>query len=100
MILHLIKGKAFAAVTLVAVTVSVSGCQNYLSRHEGVTSFAGDSLATNEAISVVDTWPDGFDDTSIPTDGQRQSEAIEKYKSPKSQTANQAPASIKLVTGE
>jgi len=100
MILHLIKGKGIAAATLVAITASVSGCQNYLSRHEGVTSFAGDSLAANEAISVVDTWPDGFDDTSIPTDGQRQSEAIEKYKSPASQSAQQAPGELKLVLGE
>ena len=71
----------FTAILLACVT-SLTGCNQYLSRHEGITSFAGEALAANEAISVVDTWPDGFDNTDIPTDGKRQAAAIKRYRNP------------------
>ncbi|MBL4725601.1 MAG: hypothetical protein JKY83_02790 [Rhizobiaceae bacterium] len=71
----------FTAILLAGVT-SLTGCNQYLSRHEGITSFAGEALAANEAISVVDTWPDGFDNTDIPTDGKRQAAAVKRYRNP------------------
>lgn len=72
----------FAGILLASVT-TLTGCNQYLSRDEGVTSFAGEALAANEAISVVDTWPDGFDDVDIPTDGKRQAAVIKRYRNPK-----------------
>ena len=70
------------AVILLACASTLTGCAEYPSRHEGVTSFAGESLAANEAVSVVDIWPEGFENTDIPTDGKRQARAIEKYRNP------------------
>lgn len=71
----------FAGILLASVT-TLTGCNQYLSRDEGITSFAGEALAANEAISVVDTWPDGFDDVDIPTDGKRQAAVIKRYRNP------------------
>ncbi|PCI05532.1 MAG: hypothetical protein COB78_02755 [Hyphomicrobiales bacterium] len=70
-----------AGILLASVT-TLTGCNQYLSRDEGITTFAGEALAANEAISVVDTWPDDFDDTNIPTDGKRQTAAIKRYRNP------------------
>ena len=74
------KKRLTGTVAPVLAVLMLSGCHNYLARTEGVTGFAGETVASNEVISVVDTWPDGFDDTHIPTDGERQSHAIKKYK--------------------
>ncbi|MFK5978965.1 MAG: hypothetical protein QM488_08785 [Rhizobiaceae bacterium] len=73
----------FLAGVLLASVTTLTGCNpQYLSRDEGITSFAGESLAVNEAISVVDTWPDGFDNTDIPTNGKRQAAVIKRYRNP------------------
>lgn len=73
---------------LLASLTTLTGCNQYLSRDEGITTFAGEALAANEAISVVDTWPDGFDDTDIPTDGKRQAAAVKRYRDPNSAITN------------
>ena len=93
----LLKNSKFLALLLPAAVLA--GCHGYLSRHEGITTHAGETSAHNEAISVVDTWPDGFDNTHIPTDGQRQSKAIEKYKNPPKEKKSSA-GTLKIVAGD
>ena len=85
--------------TVLLPATVLMGCHSYISRHEGITTHAGETSAHNEAISVVDTWPDGFDNTHIPTDGQRQSKAIEKYKNPPEKKESSA-GTLKIVAGE
>ena len=76
------SSQIFAGILLISVA-TLTGCNHeYLSRDEGVTNFAGEALAANEAISVVDTWPDGFDNTDIPTNGKRQAAAVKRYRNP------------------
>lgn len=88
----------FAGILLASVT-TLTGCNQYLSRDEGITTFAGEALAANEAISVVDTWPDGFDDTNIPTDGKRQAEMVRRYRNPVVEsTANSEAGQIQEIT--
>jgi len=78
----LTKSPLIITALLITCTATLTGCNQYLSRHENITTFAGESLAANEAIMVVDTWPEGFDNTDIPTDGKRQAAAIKKYRNP------------------
>jgi len=92
-----IKKPLSAAVSIATAAVLLSGCQQYFSRHEGVSSFAGETNAHNQAISVVDTWPDGFDNTSIETDGQRQAAAVERYKNPPKEDTGSKSAALKIV---
>lgn len=80
---HIKNTPLLVAGILLASVATLTGCNQYLSRDEGITSFAGEAMAANEAISVVDTWPDGFDDTNIPTNGKRQAAAIQRYRNPK-----------------
>jgi len=56
------------------------GCQNYLDRHDGVTTFAGDAQAANEIKMVVDPWNPNAENTHIDTDGKRASDAIVRYR--------------------
>ena len=61
-------------------TVCLAGCQQYHNRSDGVTTFAGNSNAVNEAKMVVDPWPKYLDDTDFDTDGERISAAVKRYK--------------------
>lgn len=58
----------------------VSGCQNYLERHDGVTTFAGDAQTANEVKMVVDPWNPNSENTHIDTDGKRAGDAIIRYR--------------------
>lgn len=70
----------------------LAACQQYLDRSEGVTSFAGNQLAANEAKMVDDPWPRYAEETHIHHDGQRLSGAVTKYRSANS-TKSSTPAS-------
>ena len=70
----------------------LAACQQYLDRSEGVTSFAGNQLAANEAKMVDDPWPRYAEQTHIHHDGQRLSGTVTKYRSANS-TKTSAPAS-------
>ncbi len=63
-----------------SVFLAAGGCQNYLERHDGVTTSAGDAHAINEAKLVVDPWNPNADNTDIHTDGKRASDAVDIYK--------------------
>jgi hypothetical protein len=51
----------------------------YVQRSETVTPSAGNALAANEAIQIIDPWPRHAYDTRIPGDGQRMADAVERY---------------------
>lgn len=57
----------------------LGGCQNYLERHEGVTSHAGNQLAVNEAMMVSDPWKKKAYDTHLHGNGKRNADLIDKY---------------------
>ena len=39
--------------------------------HEGVTAYAGDAIAANTALQMVDPWPYGAQDTDLKTPAVR-----------------------------
>ena len=64
----------------IGVVLIASGCQNYHSRHEGVTEHAGNHLATNETLMADDYWKSNAYNTDIQHDGKRTADAVNKYK--------------------
>jgi hypothetical protein len=58
-------------VSILAAGVLLSSCaKDDALRTEGLTLGAGDSIARNTALQVIDPWPQGVEDTdlSIPND--------------------------------
>jgi hypothetical protein len=52
-----------ATIGLVAMT---AGCASeHYRRGDGITDFAGDTIAHNTALQVVDPWAEGVEDTDI-----------------------------------
>ena len=50
----------------------VAGCaKDDMLRTEGLTLGAGDALATNTALQVIDPWPTGVEDTDLVTPSDR-----------------------------
>lgn len=72
------KNKLLCSVSLGALML-LGGCQNYLERHEGVTSHAGNHLAVNEAKMVADPWKRKAYDTHLHANGKRTADLIDKY---------------------
>ena len=44
----------------------LAGCaQDDFMRTEGLTLAAGDAVATNSALQIIDPWPEGVEDTAL-----------------------------------
>jgi hypothetical protein len=54
-------------VTLSWSSVLLWGCQAQTVRHEGVTPGAGDAMAANTVMQMVDPWPAGVENTALAT---------------------------------
>ncbi len=69
--------KITAAVALMGFA---TGCAQYLERNEGVTLSAGDAVAHNKAVQMIDPWPLYAGQTNIPGNGERMLVALKKYR--------------------
>ena len=50
----------------VCSAAAVSGCaQDDQLRTEGLTMTAGDAIARNSALQIIDPWPEGVEDTDL-----------------------------------
>ncbi|WP_425356540.1 hypothetical protein [Zhengella mangrovi] len=50
----------------------MAGCTHEAyQRNEGVTSFAGDAIAANTVMQMVDPWPRGVEETDLETPAER-----------------------------
>lgn len=83
--MRLIKTIPLACVLLLA------GCaqDDYL-RTEGPTMMAGDAVAKNSALQIIDPWPEGVEDTSLDVPADRSK--------PGGEGANSAPAAASGAT--
>ncbi|MGB8817907.1 MAG: hypothetical protein WCC66_08305 [Rhizobiaceae bacterium] len=55
-----------------AVTLAASGCaKDDTLRTEGLTLGAGDAMARNTALQIIDPWPAGVEDTDLDTPNDR-----------------------------
>jgi len=65
--------------TALGLIFTLGGC-TYLDRDEGITSFAGDAQAINEAKQTVDPWNKNAYNNKIEGDGQRLGDTAKRYK--------------------
>jgi hypothetical protein len=72
-----------AILALAAATV-LGGCTDmYLDRRDTVSFAAGDAVAANKVVHMVDPWPARAGDRNIAFDGERMTMAAERYRTDK-----------------
>jgi hypothetical protein len=65
----------------VLLASALAGCSDiYYDRRETVTFAAGDSVATAQAVQVIDPWPAAAYNRNIAYNGPRVAGAIERYR--------------------
>ena len=70
------------AMLALATAPLLSGCV-YLDHRDTVSFAAGDAVATNKIIHMVDPWPPRAGDRNIAFDGERMVLAAERYRADK-----------------
>ncbi len=84
---------------LTSVAVMLTGCADYLARHEGVTFDAGDASARNAAIHTIDPWPRHAGNNRIDVDGKRIGVAVKTYQTNEPEGTSKAPQVGLKLTG-
>ena len=71
-----IRTRANVLATLALGCCAVAGCSETYQRVDGVTPGAGDAIAANTVMQMVDPWPYGAQDTDlkVPADRSGQKE--------------------------
>lgn len=82
---------------IISSALALAGCQEYLARQDLIAPYSGDAMARNTALQVEDPWPPYSYDTRIPTGGQRQGNAITKYRTFGEKEAAQPLQPVQLV---
>lgn len=65
--------RKIALMTTALATVAAAGCttnEDFL-RIDGVTTWVGDSVASNSVLQMVDPWQPGVEDTRLEVPAQR-----------------------------
>jgi hypothetical protein len=76
---------AAAAVCLLALAAACT--EDHLARRDGITLEAGNAKAVNMVHTATDTMPASARRTTLSTDGQRMTVAVERYRDPPSPEA-------------
>ncbi|HZH12315.1 MAG TPA: hypothetical protein VEZ24_18340 [Microvirga sp.] len=64
---------------LLASTMLLAGCADYVERRDTITLHAGEAQAWNKTVHIADPWPPYVMDSHIPGDGQRTAGVIRRY---------------------
>jgi len=73
---------ALIGLGLLAAPIALSGCRaenRYLARRDSITLGAGEAVARNNEIQVIDPWPKQSQNPDFRTDGKRMLVGIERY---------------------
>jgi len=89
--------RKFGTLAAMSVTgLTLASCQ-YLARQDLIEPYTGDAVNRNLALQAIDPWPPYVYDTRIPTDGQRQADAVTRYKNQHEKAKPQELAPVQLV---
>jgi hypothetical protein len=69
----------FAPAWLIAVSIMLSGCNEYMARQDLLASDSGNAIAQNQTLQMRDPWPPYVFDSNISTDARRQAGAYRNY---------------------
>lgn len=67
---------------LLCLGLSLTGCNDYLDRREGLSPIAGDAVRANIATHVIDPWPRNSQDRTLVLGAERLVEVYERSKEP------------------
>lgn len=84
------KNKLLITSSLVSL-FALSGCQEYLTRSDFISTHSGDAVARNASIQTVDPWPSYVYDTDIRTSSERQAHVIKRYHNPEKEGEKGTP---------
>jgi hypothetical protein len=73
------KPNWLARLSLAAVTLLVTACQDYAQRRDTIAFHAGEAVAYNKAVHTIDPWPAASARTDIDYNGERAIKAIARY---------------------
>lgn len=69
--MSMLSKNKITAVLAVTLTVSLTGCAQYMNHRDSVTLGAGDAVETNSAIHAESPWPSDVSNTDIDVEGKR-----------------------------
>jgi hypothetical protein len=78
--------------SLAAITLLVTACQDYAARRDTIAFHAGEAAAYNKAVHTIDPWPAAAARTNLDFDGERAVRAIERYEAGGGAAAASAPS--------
>jgi hypothetical protein len=76
-----IKRRSLAPLSLAAICVLVTACQDYAARRDTIAFHAGEAVAYNKAVHTIDPWPAASRRTDLDFDGERAVRVMERYES-------------------
>ncbi len=74
-----IKRRWIARLSVAAITLLVTACQDYAARRDTIAFHAGEAVAYNKAVHTIDPWPLASRRTDLDFDGGRAVRVIEHY---------------------
>jgi hypothetical protein len=84
-----------AAVAMIAT--SLGGCEQYLARQDFIEPYTGDAVRQNLAVQTPDPWPRAAYYKRIRTDGYRQGQAADNYRTAHDEAPAQQVQPVQLV---
>jgi hypothetical protein len=88
-----------ARLALAAAPLLVAGCQDYAARRDTIAFHAGEAVAHNKTVHVIDPWPAAATRADIPFDGPRAVRAIERYETGSGPSLPDAAAATAAAPG-
>ena len=74
-----IKPNWMRRLSLTAIILLLTACQDYAARRDAISPYAGEAIAYNKAVHIIDPYPVRSNRTDIPHDGRRTVRIIERY---------------------
>ena len=96
---HGIKPGRIARLSLLAIPLLLTGCQDYFARRDTIAFHAGEAAAYNKAVHTIDPWPAASARTDIDFNGRRIVDAIERYEAPLASNGGAAPSPMMVMPG-
>jgi hypothetical protein len=93
------RSRRLAVLALAAVAFPLAGCQDYFGRRDGIAFHAGETIAYNKAVHVIDPWPAAAWDTDLEFNGRRIVGAIERYETRADDAAGSGSSVIAVPVG-
>ncbi|MDB5545046.1 MAG: hypothetical protein JWO64_2195 [Hyphomicrobiales bacterium] len=88
------RSDALLKASAIALLMACGGCSDILARRDTIAYSAGNSIAANRAIQIIDPYPRRSFIRGQQTDGVKAQQAVRRYLSPEGSGPVTAPASL------